>query len=262
VIRHAVLAAIAVAATAVLTAHAAGFDYPFTCNQNSLTADFAQRDAMPHSQVPPADWYQQRDGHYLNGGWGPEPLALPPVAVPPDAGCDATTWRQERILSAALHYINDPGNPQGLQYRQHHIPDWDPQTSTESAAAAASDQQDGKSPESWGPGRGLDCSNFTAWVYNYGLGIKFGGSVGKQYAGTAGPMGQRIPAPGPFQPGDLLYLHPDGNTTTASHVVIYLDDNHVIDSRLNAQGVAGVQVRQREGWYRSAVLGGWRPSAG
>jgi hypothetical protein len=45
-------------------------------------------------------------------------------------------------------------------------------------------------------------------------------------------------------------------------VVIYLDDNHVIDSRLNAQGVAGVQVRQREGWYRSAVLGGWRPSAG
>jgi cell wall-associated NlpC family hydrolase len=86
--------------------------------------------------------------------------------------------------------------------------------------------------------------------------------VGKQYAGTAGPMGQRIPAPGPFQPGDLLYLHPDGNTTTASHVVIYLDDNHVIDSRLNAQGVAGVQVRQREGWYRSAVLGGWRPSAG
>ncbi len=254
--------ALIVAATPLPTASAAGFDYAFTCNQASLTADFAQRDAMPHTETPPADWYKQRDGRYINGGWGPAAAALPAVAVPPDAGCEATTWKQERILSAALHYVNDPGNPQGLQYRHHHIPDWDPPTSTASAAAERSEEQDGQSPETWGPGRGLDCSNFTAWVYNFGLGIKFGGSVTKQWAGTAGPMGQRIPAEGPFQPGDLLYLHPDGDTTKASHVVIFIDDNHIIDSRLNTQGVAGIQVRQREGWYRTAVLGGWRPIAG
>jgi hypothetical protein len=44
--------------------------------------------------------------------------------------------------------------------------------------------------------------------------------------------------------------------------VIFIDDNHIIDSRLNAQNVAGVQVRDRQGWYRTAVLGGWRPIGG
>lgn len=250
-----------VCALTVPAASAAGFDYPFTCNRTSLTEDFAARDALPHTDTPADQWYTTSAKGYLNGGWGPNAAALPPVAVPADAGCAAATWKQERILSAALHFVNDPGNPQALQYRHHHIPDWNPPASTTSAAAEKSDQQDGGSPEAWGPGRGLDCSNFTSWVYNFGLGIKFGGSVTKQYAGTAGPMGQRIAAEGPFQLGDLLYLHPDGNNTVASHVVIYIDDNHVIDSRVDTQNVAGIQVRQREGWYRTAVLGGWRPIA-
>ncbi len=30
----------------------------------------------------------------------------------------------------------------------------------------------------------------------------------------------------------------------------------------SAAGFDGIQVRQREGWYRTAVLGGWRPIAG
>lgn len=47
--------------------------------------------------------------------------------------------------------------------------------------------------------------------------------------------------------GDLLYLHPAGDTTKASHVVIFIDDNRIIDSRLNTQNVAGIQVRQRDG---------------
>lgn len=97
----ALAAAALIVATTIPTAAAAGFDNAFTCNQASLTADFAQRDALPHTEIPPGQWYQQRDGHYLNGGWGPNAAA--------------------RILSAALHYVNDGGNPQGLQYRHHHI---------------------------------------------------------------------------------------------------------------------------------------------
>jgi cell wall-associated NlpC family hydrolase len=260
VIRHAALAAMMIAATTVPSAQAAGFDYPFTCDQASLTADFAQRDALPQTDVPTADWYKQTDGRYLNDGWGPNAATLPAVAVPPDAGCPAMTWKQERILSAALHYVNEAGNPQGLQYRHHHIPAWNPPSATASAGTAKSDDEDGQSPEAWASGRGLDCSNFTSWVYNYGLGMKLDGSVTKQYTG---PNGQRVPASGPFQLGDLLYLHPEsGDTTGASHVVIYVDDNRVIDSRVDTQNVAGVQVRQREGWYRTAVLGGWRPIAG
>jgi len=248
--------------SAMATADPSGYDYPFTCNRASLTADFAERDGLPHTDVPPADWYRQRNGRYSNGGWGPAAAALPGVSAPPDAGCDDGTWKRERIVATAMHYLNVPGNPQGLQYRHHHIPDWDPPASTAPAAVEDAADTDGQSLETWGPGRGLDCSNFTAWVYNFGLGIKFGGDVGKQYAGTAGPMGQPIPAQGPFEPGDLVYLHPDRTADHASHVVIFLDDQHVIDSRLNAQGVPGVQVRDRVDWYRTAVLSGWRPIAG
>ncbi len=238
-----------------------GYQYPFSCNNSSLSADFAARDALPHTDTPPSAWYVD-GGRDLNWGWGPISVALPEVGVPADSGCDPSTWRRERVLAAALHYINEPGNPQALLYRHHHIPDWDPTVSTHPAGSADAHDADGRNPETWSAGRGLDCSNFTAWVYNFGLGLKFGGDVHKQYAGTAGPMGQRLSADGPFELGDLLYLHPTSASDEASHVVIYVDDDHVIDSRLTAQNLSGVQIRQRQGWYRSAVLGGWRPIAG
>src|SRR6202012_5586272 len=122
------------------------------------------------------------------------------------------------------------------QYRHHHIPGWEPPTAT--YAGAPPENPDTDAPQdatAWDAGSGLDCSNFTAWVYNYGLGIKFGGNVHQQADGTAGPMGRRIPAAGPFEPGDLIYLHPDAQASQASHVVIYLDDGHIIDSRVKAQ---------------------------
>lgn len=236
------------------------YQFPFTCNEASLTADMGERDELRQTDTPRSDWYDREHGRYLNGGWGPDARELPPVRVPRDAGCDASTWRRERIVATALHYLNVPGNPRGLQYRHHHIPAWDPPTSTAPDAPDEEGDLDGQAPESWGPGRGLDCSTFASWVYNYGLGIQFGGNVRRQYAGKAGEMGLRIPRRGPFKPGDLLYLHPERSEDRASHVVIFLDDQHVIDSRLNAQDLAGVQVRQREGWYRTAVLGGWRPT--
>ncbi len=235
--------------------------YPFACSRGSLTADFVGRDGLPQSQEPPDAWYRtDAQGHYQNGGWGPRAEAFPPPELPQNAGCDSTTWKRERVLAVALRYVYSPDNPLGLQYRHHHIPGWNPLTST--YTGASEDNPDTDAPEgltAWNPGQGLDCSNFTAWVYNYGLGIKFGGDVHRQADGTAGPMGTHIPADGPFLPGDLLYLHPKGNASEASHVVIYIDDGHVIDSRVNAQDRVGVQVRDRTGWYRSAVLGAWRP---
>ncbi|BBY20337.1 hypothetical protein MSTO_05420 [Mycobacterium stomatepiae] len=240
-----------------------GESYPFSCARTSLTADFVSRDGLPQSSVPPSEWYRTNaEGHYVNQGWGPAADALPPPVIPQDAGCDAGTWRRERILAAAMRYIYAPDNALGLQYRHHHIPGWDPPASTH--AGAPEENPDTDSPHgstAWSSGRGLDCSNFTAWVYNYGLGIKFNGDVHQQYDGKAGPMGDRIPKDGPFAPGDLIYLHPDGSENEASHVVIYIDDQHIIDSRAHAQNVVGVQIRNRQGWYRSAVLGAWRPIA-
>lgn len=237
------------------------FAYPFSCSWPSLTADFAGRDQLPESHEPAADWYRtDAEGHYANHGWGPAAHALPAPVIPQGAQCNSRTWKQERILAVAMRYIYAPGNALGLQYRHHHIPGWDPTTST--YAGAPEDNPDPDNPDgptAWSPGRGLDCSNFTAWVYNYGLGIKFGGDVHRQADGTAGPMGGRIPQQGPFEPGDLVYLHPNGDAGRASHVVIYLDDGHILDSRVNAQNRVGVQIRDRVGWYREAVVGGWRP---
>ncbi len=235
--------------------------YPFSCTWNSLTADFAGRDQLPQSHEPAADWYRtDAEGHYANNGWGPAADTLPAPAIPQGAQCDPRTWKQERVLAVAMRYIYAPGNPLGLQYRHHHIPGWDPTVST--YAGAPEDNPDVDNPDgptAWSPGKGLDCSNFTAWVYNYGLGIKFGGDVHRQADGTAGLMGGRIPKQGPFEPGDLIYLHPNGDAGRASHVVIYLDDGHILDSRANAQNRIGVQIRDRVGWYRDAVLGAWRP---
>ncbi|WP_255377742.1 hypothetical protein [Mycobacterium sp. 852014-50255_SCH5639931] len=42
-------------------------------------------------------------------------------------------------------------------------------------------------------------------------------------------------------------------------MVIYVDDDHIIDSRVSAQNLIGVQVRNRVGWYRDAVIVAWRP---
>jgi hypothetical protein len=240
---------------------AGAMSYPFACKRDSLTADFAGRDALPETQVPVAEWYgTDPAGHYSGRGWGPPANALPPPGIPPDAGCDSTTWMRERILTVAMRYIYAPGNPLGLQYRHHHIPGWDPPAATYAGAPADNPDIDApQSPTAWDAGQGLDCSNFTAWVYNYGLGIKIGGDVHQQFDGSAGPMGRRIPREGPFAPGDLVYLHPNGSASQASHVVIYIDDQHIIDSRVNAQNVVGVQVRDRRGWYRGAVLGAWRP---
>ncbi|KQH80452.1 hypothetical protein AO501_15760 [Mycobacterium gordonae] len=237
------------------------WSYPFSCTWTSLTADFAARDGLPQSHEPAAEWYRtDAEGHYLNHGWGPAADTLPTPAIPEGAQCGSTTWKQERILAVAMRYIYTPGNPLGLQYRHHHIPGWDPSASTYTGAAADNpDTDDPHGPTAWDAGKGLDCSNFTAWVYNYGLGIKFGGDVHRQADGTAGPMGRRIPKEGPFVPGDLLYLHPNGDAGHASHTVIYIDDQHILDSRVNAQNRIGVQVRDRAGWYREAVLGAWRP---
>jgi cell wall-associated NlpC family hydrolase len=236
-------------------------DYPFTCNRASLTADFADRDGMPQAREAVSAWYRKgTSGHYLNNGWGPVAEALPAPVIPSDADCDAATWKRERILAVAMRYIYGPGNPLGLQYRHHHIPGWNPPTSTYAGAADENSDPDA-SPAltAWESGQGLDCSNFTAWVYNYGLGIKFNGNVHRQYDGTAGPMGSPIPREGPFEAADLIFLHPNENPDDASHVVIFIDDQHILDSRLNAQNVVGVQVRHRIGWYRDAVLSAWRP---
>lgn len=174
----------------------------------SVTRDFAERDALPETELPRHLWYKKRQ----TDSWGPRAAVYPPVSPPNDV--DPLEWQRQRVAAVAQKYI-------GLPYRHHHIPAWAPEE-----------------------GPGLDCSNFTSWVYNYGLGRKFNSDVHKQAEGENAP-GRRLSDGEPLVMGDLLYIL-KRDRSKVSHVVIYLDAQRIIDSHAGS-----VQVRQFKGWYKS-----------
>lgn len=172
----------------------------------AVTADFAERDKLPESGIAPSRWIKMKD-------WGPAAAKYPAVSVP--ACADSVEWRRRRIIAVAEKYI-------GLSYRHHHIPAW------HTAKIAA----------------GLDCSNFTAWVYNYGLGIKFTSNISEQSDGPLAP-GRKLGRDEKLEPGDLLYIMKK-DRSRVSHVVIFVDEGHIIDSHAE-----GVRIREFKGWYKT-----------
>lgn len=147
--------------------------------------------------------------HAGSGSWGPAAAPYPPPAVP--AMCQRVEWQRQRVLEVARKYI-------GLPYRHHHVPGFDA-----------------------GDGPGLDCSNFTAWVYNYGLGVRLDSAIERQSL-TAG---RQLAAGEPLRPGDLLFIR-TMDDRRISHVALYVDPTHVIDDH-----GSGVAVRDFKGWYKA-----------
>jgi cell wall-associated NlpC family hydrolase len=166
------------------------------------------------------------------------------------------------VIAIALAY-------QGYEYQHHHIPDFDP-------------------PQGWPwkevgsghNGKGVDCSNFTSFVYNLGYGLKPSGAIHTQ------AEEHRIPGPGEghytqairiqrpssyeafsreLKTGDLLFVRRQ-NKKEISHVVIWVGsvgrspDNEplIIDS--HGEGVhdsngktipSGIYLRpfRKTSWY-------------
>ena len=196
----------------------------------SLLKDLAERKALPQTDVLHSQWYTAA----MVKGWGPMPRLYPEVehllaSLPP--GTDAAQWKRDRVIAIAKHYI-------GLPYRHHHIPAWSPEVSSQ------------LNPH---PGPGLDCSNFTAWVYNFGFGVALHGDVEKQSQMEPRPgytlphHVRRISAEEGFLPGDLLYIFNPARTAIA-HVVLYIDEEHIIDSTGTQ-----VNVRKFSGWYKKRL---------
>lgn len=52
--------------TSLAGAEPARVCYPFTCSVASLTGDFTQRDATPHTDTPQAEGAATRNGGYLS----------------------------------------------------------------------------------------------------------------------------------------------------------------------------------------------------
>jgi hypothetical protein len=139
------------------------------------------------------------------GDWGPPSAWFPPVHVPHEF--EQVAWLRHRVIEVARYYI-------GLDYVKSHIP------------------QRG----------GLDCSNFTAWVYNFGLGLKFSSNIEVQ-SETAG---RKLAEGEALAPGDLIFLW-NRDHSQILHVTIYVDEEHVIDSTRKG----GVELRARKGWYNT-----------
>ncbi|MCA9507019.1 MAG: C40 family peptidase [Myxococcales bacterium] len=192
----------------------------------SLTSDFSQRDQLPQTDKPKSSW--PKYDITTSGGWewGPLWKQFPKVSAP--AGCDSIRWKRERILAVAKKYV-------GIKYRHHHILAWSPEATPGKALTG---------------GVGLDCSNFTTWVYNYGLGILFTSDVAQQSVSLK--AGRKLRSGENFEPGDLLYIG-DSNKSRVVHVVIYVDPDHIIDSTSSSTN-SGVQVRKFDGWYKSRFM--------
>lgn len=110
------------------------------------------------AKVPYEEWYSNRVRKEC-GAWGPHPRHYPRISGQESR---SATWKRHRVLAVAATYI-------GLPYQHHHIPDWDPPPSWPWKPVAYGRNS-----------KGVDCSDFTSWVYNYGLGIKLNTGIKEQ----------------------------------------------------------------------------------
>lgn len=165
------------------------------------SGDFALRDQLPQTDVPDADWHSSKYGQF-----GPCPMTFPIVMSSAVPGHESISWSRERVLEVAKKYI-------GLPYAHRHLPAMG----------------------------GLDCSNFTSWIYNYGFGIRFSSNVKRQSTEAGRPLSSTES----LAPGDLIYLY-DPDHQQIVHVAIYMNEENVIDST----GI-GVQIRPFVGRYKA-----------
>lgn len=169
------------------------------------------------ASIPVDLWYSDATKKKF-GAWGPRPRNYPLID-----GFETLTpsWKRQRVLAVAQGLI-------GLPYQHHHIPDWEPPQDWPWKTVAY-----GKNS------KGLDCSNFTSWAYNYGLGIQINSNVKKQAAMTEvkGPDGEKFPAAkvilddkgfddlvvNKLKSGDLLFIKRE-ESDDISHVIMWVGE--------------------------------------
>jgi hypothetical protein len=187
------------------------------------------------------------------GAWGPPLKAHEP---PEGIAEKSAEWKRERVLALGLRY-------RGISYQHHHLPDWEPPTDWPWKEVAH-----GRNA------KGIDCSNFTTFVYDVALGIRFTSAVVEQSESTEAICAgkkvkiERIEKPKSFaaclksrKTGDLLFI--TSKEGKVSHVVIWVgavggDAPLVLDStgtgHKDSRGEAipdGVNLRpfSETGWY-------------
>jgi hypothetical protein len=79
------------------------------------------------------------------GSWGPPARHY---SAPQGIEKRSLQWQRERVIAVAMFY-------EGYSYQHHHIPDWDPPKDWPWKEVARGHNA-----------KGIDCSNFTAFVYS------------------------------------------------------------------------------------------------
>lgn len=161
------------------------------------------------------DWYSERV-RTRYGTWGPPSRHY---LAPEGLARRSLAWKQQRVIATALRF-------EGYAYQHHHIPDWDPPSDWPWSPCCA-----GRN------GKGVDCSNFTAFAYNLGLGLRPSGGIERQaeQLEIKGPgpdrltRAERIALPATYadyrstlRTGDLLYIR--NLKGILAHVVLWIGD--------------------------------------
>ncbi|MBK8038098.1 MAG: C40 family peptidase [Verrucomicrobiaceae bacterium] len=188
----------------------------FSFQEEELIGDLLKgprSDWKDYATVPYSQW-QDPANQRRWGYWGPSIKHLSP---PTGLAKKSPQWSRERVIATAMRYI-------GYSYQHHHVPEWEP-------PADWPRDPDQKTPV----GKGVDCSNFTGFVYNLALGIFPSTGIKQQSEMTeaAGPGAGRSVAvkrielpksyedfPKVLQTGDLLFVK--SNKGNVSHVVLWV----------------------------------------
>jgi cell wall-associated NlpC family hydrolase len=197
-------------------AYKSPYSVRFTFSPADLVGDLegSRGDIKNQSSVKFQSWYADTTKTRY-GVWGP-----PSQHFDPPAGLSKrdAEWMRQRVIAVGLRY-------QGYRYQHHHIPDWDPPADWPYKQSPLGKQS-----------KGLDCSNYTAFVYNLALGLKPSGATKEQ------AEMKEVPGPGEgrttkvtriekpeshedferaLKTGDLLFINRQ-NTNEVSHVVLWV----------------------------------------
>ncbi|MBM4053014.1 MAG: hypothetical protein FJ270_09815 [Planctomycetes bacterium] len=169
------------------------------------------------SFIPEREWYSEAVRERYRG-WGPKQRLF---ACPEEMRDKSVEWKRERIIAGASRFL-------GYDYQHHHIPDWNPPADWPWNKCCTGRQS-----------KGVDCSTFSSWNYNWGLGIHMYTNIVTQSRQTTlrGEFGERharvIRRPEgedsyeelcrSLRAGDLLYIM-DGKCTHVVHVIMWLGE--------------------------------------
>ncbi len=197
-------------------AYKSPYSVSFSFKEEELIGDLLKGprgDFKEQAAVPFREWYNPTYQARWTSYGPPAKHFNPPAGL----ATKSPEWSRERLIATGLRFV-------GYTYQHHHVPDWEPPAEWP------------KYPGQTTPaGKGLDCSNFTAFVYNLALGIKPTGDVQDQAELTT------VPGPGPnrsipvkrielpkshadfertLMTGDMLYIK--NNKGNLSHVVLWV----------------------------------------